>query len=94
MHPTIVVPVLVALGRGTPLACSAALRLKLLKSNPGMAAVVVEGPRVKALLGKRSTAYEAREGRSDGKRGERTRTSTLEVWKGWKSSCKLSVRLS
>lgn len=27
MHPTIVVPVLVALGRGTPRACSAELRL-------------------------------------------------------------------
>ncbi len=27
MHPTIVVPVLVAFGRGTPLACNAALRL-------------------------------------------------------------------
>lgn len=27
MHPTMVVPVLVALGRGTPRACSAALRL-------------------------------------------------------------------
>ena len=27
MHPTIVVPVLVALGSGTPRACSAALRL-------------------------------------------------------------------
>lgn len=27
MHPTIVVPVLVALGRGTPCACKAALRL-------------------------------------------------------------------
>jgi len=27
MHPTMVVPVLVALGRGTPLACRAALRL-------------------------------------------------------------------
>ena len=27
MHPTIVVPVLVAFGNGTPLACSAALRV-------------------------------------------------------------------
>jgi hypothetical protein len=27
MHPTIVVPVLVAFGRGTPRACKAALRL-------------------------------------------------------------------
>ena len=39
MHPTIVVPVLVALGRGTPCACSAALRLWLEKSNPGMMAM-------------------------------------------------------
>lgn len=35
-HPTIVVPVDVALGSGTPRACSAALRLWLEKSNPGM----------------------------------------------------------
>jgi hypothetical protein len=38
MHPTIVVPVLVALGKGTPLACSAALRVWLEKSKPGMLA--------------------------------------------------------
>jgi hypothetical protein len=37
IHPTIVVPVLVAFGRGTPLAWSAALRLKFEKSKPGMA---------------------------------------------------------
>jgi hypothetical protein len=36
MHPTIVVPVLVAFGNGTPLACNAALRVWLEKSNPGM----------------------------------------------------------
>lgn len=36
MHPTIVVPVLVAFGRGTPLACKAALRVWLEKSNPGI----------------------------------------------------------
>ena len=38
MHPTIVVPVLVALGNGTPLACNAALRVWLEKSKPGMLA--------------------------------------------------------
>lgn len=37
MHPTIVVPVLVALGKGTPCACKAALRLKFEKSKPGIA---------------------------------------------------------
>ncbi len=42
MHPTIVVPVLVALGRGTPLACNAALRVWLEKSKPG---IVVPGAR-------------------------------------------------
>lgn len=36
IHPTIVVPVLVAFGRGTPLACRAALRVWLEKSKPGM----------------------------------------------------------
>ena len=36
MHPTMVVPVLVALGRGMPRACRAALRLKFEKSNPGI----------------------------------------------------------
>ena len=36
MHPTIVVPELVAFGSGTPLACKAALRVWLEKSNPGM----------------------------------------------------------
>jgi hypothetical protein len=36
MHPTIVVPVLVAFGKGTPLACNAALRVWLEKSKPGM----------------------------------------------------------
>ena len=36
IHPTIVVPVLVALGRGTPRAWRAALRLWLEKSKPGM----------------------------------------------------------
>ena len=36
--PTIVVPVLVALGNGTPCACRAALRLWFEKSKPGMAA--------------------------------------------------------
>jgi len=36
MHPTIVVPVLVAFGNGTPLACKAALRVWLEKSNPGI----------------------------------------------------------
>lgn len=36
MHPTIVVPVLVAFGNGTPLACNAALRVWLEKSKPGM----------------------------------------------------------
>lgn len=36
MHPTIVVPVLVAFGKGTPLACNAALRVWFEKSNPGM----------------------------------------------------------
>lgn len=36
MHPTIVVPVLVAFGNGTPRACNAALRVWLEKSNPGM----------------------------------------------------------
>lgn len=35
-HPTIVVPVEVAFGSGTPLACSAALRLWLEKSKPGI----------------------------------------------------------
>lgn len=38
MHPTIVVPVLVAFGKGTPLACNAALRVWLEKSKPGMLA--------------------------------------------------------
>ena len=38
MHPTIVVPVLVAFGKGTPLACKAALRVWLEKSKPGMLA--------------------------------------------------------
>ena len=38
MHPTMVVPVLVALGSGTPCACRATLRLWLEKSKPGMAA--------------------------------------------------------
>lgn len=36
MHPTIVVPVLVALGSGTPRAWRAALRVWLEKSKPGM----------------------------------------------------------
>jgi hypothetical protein len=36
MHPTIVVPVLVAFGKGTPLACKAALRVWLEKSKPGI----------------------------------------------------------
>lgn len=36
LQPTIVVPVLVALGMATPLAARAALRLKLEKSKPGM----------------------------------------------------------
>lgn len=36
MHPTIVVPVLVALGSGTPRACNALLRLTLEKSKPGI----------------------------------------------------------
>jgi hypothetical protein len=36
MHPTIVVPVLVAFGKGTPLECNAALRVWFEKSNPGM----------------------------------------------------------
>lgn len=36
MHPTIVVPVLVAFGSGTPRACRAALRVWLEKSKPGM----------------------------------------------------------
>ena len=36
MHPTIVVPVLVAFGNGTPLACNAALRVWFEKSKPGM----------------------------------------------------------
>ena len=36
IHPTIVVPVLVALGKGTPWACRAAFRLWLEKSKPGM----------------------------------------------------------
>lgn len=36
MHPTIVVPVLVAFGNGTPLACRAALRVWLEKSKPGI----------------------------------------------------------
>jgi hypothetical protein len=39
MHPTIVVPVLVAFGSGTPLAWSAALRVWLEKSKPGILAV-------------------------------------------------------
>ena len=39
-HPTIVVPVDVALGRGTPLAWRARFRLWLLKSKPGIVAVV------------------------------------------------------
>lgn len=36
MHPTIVVPVLVAFGNGTPLACRAALRVWFEKSKPGI----------------------------------------------------------
>jgi hypothetical protein len=36
IQPTIVVPVLVAFGSGTPLACKAALRLWFEKSKPGM----------------------------------------------------------
>lgn len=36
IHPTIVVPVLVAFGKGTPWACRAAFRLWLEKSKPGM----------------------------------------------------------
>jgi hypothetical protein len=39
IHPTIVVPVLVAFGSGTPLACKAALRLWFEKSKPGMVTV-------------------------------------------------------
>ena len=35
-QPTMVVPVLVARGRGMPFACRAALRLWLLKSKPAM----------------------------------------------------------
>lgn len=50
MHPTIVVPVLVALGRGTPCACSARLRLWLEKSKPGMLARVVQ-PKLTDSLG-------------------------------------------
>jgi len=43
-HPTMVVPVLVAFGNGTPWAWRATLRLWLEKSKPGMAAVrLVEG---------------------------------------------------
>ena len=38
IQPTIVVPVLVAFGRGTPRAWREALRLKLEKSKPGIAA--------------------------------------------------------
>ena len=41
-HPTIVVPVLVALGRGTPCACRATFRLWLVKSKPGIAAGKVQ----------------------------------------------------
>ena len=44
--PTIVVPVLVALGSGTPCACRAALRLWFEKSKPGMAAEGVSIDRV------------------------------------------------
>jgi len=39
IHPTMVVPVLVAFGKGTPCACKAALRLWLEKSKPGMVVV-------------------------------------------------------
>lgn len=41
MQPTIVVPVDVALGSGTPLAWRARFRLWLLKSKPGIVAVEV-----------------------------------------------------
>jgi hypothetical protein len=40
-HPTMVVPVDVALGRGTPLAWRARLRLWLLKSKPGIVEAVL-----------------------------------------------------
>lgn len=39
-HPTMVVPVLVALGSGTPFACKMLFLLWLLKSKPGIVAVV------------------------------------------------------
>lgn len=42
IHPTMVVPVLVAFGRGMPLAWSAALRVWLEKSNPGMLIVLMK----------------------------------------------------
>jgi hypothetical protein len=51
MHPTIVVPVLVAFGNGTPLACKAALRVWLEKSKPGMAAKRAQGALVEIDLG-------------------------------------------
>ena len=50
MHPTIVVPVLVAFGRGTPLACSAALRVWLEKSKPGMMTNGAQGALFQGLL--------------------------------------------
>jgi hypothetical protein len=50
MHPTIVVPVLVALGRGTPLACSAALRVWLEKSKPGILTNGHKEPRLESGL--------------------------------------------
>lgn len=41
-QPTIVVPVDVAFGSGTPLACRARFRLWFEKSKPGMMAAVVQ----------------------------------------------------
>lgn len=43
MQPTMVVPVLVALGNGTPWACKARFRLWLEKSKPGMVADMDRG---------------------------------------------------
>ena len=53
MQPTMVVPVDVALGRGTPWACSARFLLWLEKSKPGIVRMVdvEEGRMILVLLG-------------------------------------------
>src|SRR4051812_24343183 len=80
-QPTIVVPVLVALGRGTPCAWRAILRLWLLKSNPPMVmsrwkwslrragrlrSWLLDGRREEAMLGGRSRKLRRRRAEVEG----------------------------